>query len=83
VFERQKLKLPTAPAQALLYRREIDRPQPLRDRDTGNGMTASIGRLRPCPILGYKFVTLAHNTIRGAAGGSVLNAELLVHKGLL
>ncbi|HEY4386469.1 MAG TPA: aspartate-semialdehyde dehydrogenase, partial [Ktedonobacteraceae bacterium] len=83
VPEPQQLKLPTAPAQALVYRREIDRPQTLRDRDAGNGMTVSIGRLRRCPILGYKFVVLGHNTIRGAAGGSILNAELFVNKGLL
>ncbi len=81
--EPQQLKLPTAPAQALLYRREIDRPQTLRDRDAGNGMTVSIGRLRRCPILSYKFVVLGHNTIRGAAGGSILNAELFVRKNLL
>ncbi len=83
VPEPQQLKLPTAPERALLYRREIDRPQTLRDRDAGNGMTATIGRLRPCPILSYKFVVLGHNTIRGAAGGSILNAELCVSKGLI
>ena len=79
----QQLKLPSAPAQALLYRREVDRPQTLRDRDAGHGMTVSLGRLRPCPILSYKFVMLGHNTIRGAAGGSILNAELCVSKGLV
>ncbi len=83
VPEPQQAKLPSAPAQALLYRDEIDRPQTLRDRDAGNGMTVSLGRLRRCPILGYKFVALGHNTIRGAAGGSVLNAEWCVHSGLL
>jgi aspartate-semialdehyde dehydrogenase len=83
VPEPQQLKLPTAPTSALLYRREIDRPQTLRDRDAGNGMTVSIGRLRRCPILTHKFVVLGHNTIRGAAGGSVLNAELFVSKNLL
>lgn len=81
--ESQQLKLPNAPARALVYRREIDRPQTLHDRDAGDGMTASIGRLRRCPILTYKFVTLAHNTIRGAAGGSVLNAEFCLSKGLI
>ncbi len=81
--EPQRLKLPSAPEHALLYRTEIDRPQPLRDRDAGNGMTTTLGRLRRCPILSYKFVMLAHNTIRGAAGGSILNAELCVKKGLL
>lgn len=79
----QQLKLPSAPEQALIYRREHDRPQTLRDRDAGNGMSTTIGRLRPCPILTYKFVVLGHNTIRGAAGGSILNAELCVSKNLL
>jgi len=81
--ESQHLKLPSAPARALIYRREIDRPQTLHDRDAGDGMTTTIGRLRRCPILSYKFVILAHNTIRGAAGGSVLNAELCLSKGLI
>ena len=81
--EPQRLKLPSAPEHALLYRSEIDRPQTLRDRDAGNGMTVTLGRLRRCPILSYKFVMLAHNTIRGAAGGSILNAELCVAKGIL
>ena len=83
VAEPQQLKLPSAPERALLYRREQDRPQTIRDRDAGNGMTVTLGRLRPCPILSYKFVMLGHNTIRGAAGGSVLNAELCVHHGLV
>jgi len=81
--ESQQLKLPSAPDSALLYRREVDRPQTLRDRDTGRGMTVTIGRLRRCPILSYKFALLGHNTIRGAAGGSILNAELCVSKGLV
>jgi aspartate-semialdehyde dehydrogenase len=81
--EPQQLCLPSAPASALLYRPEVDRPQTLHDRDAGRGMTVMLGRLRRCPILGYKFVLLGHNTIRGAAGGSLLNAELCVHKGLL
>jgi aspartate-semialdehyde dehydrogenase len=81
--EPQQLGLPSAPEHALLYRYEQDRPQTLRDRDAGKGMTTTVGRLRPCPLLGYKFVVLAHNTIRGAAGGSVLNAELYVSKGLV
>jgi len=83
VPESQQLRLPSAPARALIYRSEIDRPQTLHDRDAGDGMTATIGRLRRCPILGYKFVMLAHNTIRGAAGGSVLNAELCLSKRLI
>lgn len=81
--EPQQLKLPSAPEQALLYCSEPDRPQTLRDRDAGKGMTVTLGRLRPCPILSYKFVLLGHNTIRGAAGGSILNAELCVSKGLI
>ncbi|HLZ61297.1 MAG TPA: aspartate-semialdehyde dehydrogenase [Ktedonosporobacter sp.] len=81
--ESQRLKLPSAPEHALLYRYEADRPQTLRDRDAGDGMTVTIGRLRNCPLLGYKFVILGHNTIRGAAGGSILNAELCVSKGLI
>lgn len=83
VGEPQRLGLPSAPAKALIYRREADRPQTLLDRDAGDGMTATIGRLRPCPILHYKFVVLGHNTIRGAAGGSILNAELCVSKGYI
>ncbi len=79
----QQLKLPSAPSRALIYRREVDRPQTLYDRDAGNGMATTIGRLRRCPVLNYKFVVFAHNTIRGAAGGSVLNAELCLSKGLL
>ena len=83
VPESQQLKLPSAPERALLYRTEPDRPQTLRDRDAGNGMTVTLGRLRRCPILTYKFVVLGHNTIRGAACGSILNAELCVSKGLI
>jgi aspartate-semialdehyde dehydrogenase len=81
--ESQQLKLPSAPERALVYRTEQDRPQTLKDRDAGHGMTVTLGRLRRCPILTYKFVVLGHNTIRGAAGGSVLNAELCVSKGLI
>jgi aspartate-semialdehyde dehydrogenase len=81
--EPQRLQLPTAPQKALLYRYEQDRPQTLRDRDAGHGMTVTLGRLRRDPILSYKFVMLGHNTIRGAAGGSILNAELCVSKGLI
>jgi aspartate-semialdehyde dehydrogenase len=67
----------------LIYRSEPNRPQTLLDRDAGRGMSVTIGRLRPCPILSYKFVLLGHNTIRGAAGGSILNAELCASKGLI
>jgi aspartate-semialdehyde dehydrogenase len=75
--------LPSAPKPMLHYLPQIDRPQPRRDRNAGNGMATSIGRLRECPILGYKFATLSHNTIRGAAGCSILNAELLVSQGYI
>lgn len=75
--------LPTAPEKPLQYLSQIDRPQPRRDGLFGNGMSTSIGRLRECPILGYKFAALSHNTIRGAAGCSILNAELLAVSGYL
>jgi aspartate-semialdehyde dehydrogenase len=79
----QKLKLPSAPSPALVIREESNRPQPRLDRDAGKGMAASVGRLRPCAVLDVRFVALAHNTIRGAAGGSVLNAELMYAQGML
>lgn len=76
--------LPTAPERPVIARREPDRPQPRRDRDAGNGMSTVVGRLRPCPVMGgWKFMALAHNTMRGAAGCSILNAELIVEKGYL
>lgn len=79
----QKLKLPSAPPKPVLYLHEENRPQPRRDAGRGNGMTVTVGRLRTCPVLDYKFVCLAHNTIRGAAGAAVLNAELMHAQGLL
>lgn len=79
----QELNLPSAPAQPIIVRDEPDRPQPRRDRDAGGGMATVVGRIRPCPLLGHKFIVLAHNTIRGAAGGSLLNAELMVAQGFL
>ena len=81
----QRLGLPSAPEQAILYREEADRPQPRMDRLAGSvpGMTTVVGRLRADPILHVKFLALGHNTIRGAAGGSLLNAELLVSQGYL
>lgn len=79
--EPQKLGLPSAPNPPILYREEADRPQPRLDLETGNGMTTVIGRLRPDPILDWKWVVLSHNTIRGAAGAAILNAELLIKKG--
>jgi aspartate-semialdehyde dehydrogenase len=81
--EPQKLNLPFAPKQPIHYLDAIDRPQPRLDRDRENGMAVSVGRLRDCPILDYRFVALVHNTIRGAAGAAILNAELLEAKGLL
>ena len=79
----QELDLPSAPRRPLVVRPERDRPQPLYDRDEGKGMSVVVGRVRPCPILGCKFMVLGHNTIRGAAGAAVLNAELLKVKGYL
>jgi aspartate-semialdehyde dehydrogenase len=79
----QRHGLPTAPLQPIVYLHEPNRPQPRLDVDRDHGMTVSIGRLRPCPVLGYKFVALGHNTVRGAAGAAVLNAELLVAEGVL
>jgi aspartate-semialdehyde dehydrogenase len=75
--------LPSAPEPPLHYLPQVDRPQSRRDRNAGHGMATSIGRLRECPLLGYKFVAISHNTIRGAAGCSILNAELLAVKGYL
>jgi aspartate-semialdehyde dehydrogenase len=79
----QELGLPSAPAQPIVYLTEPNRPQPSLDVDRGGGMTVSIGRLRPCPVLDYKFIALGHNTIRGAAGAAILNAELMHREGLL
>jgi aspartate-semialdehyde dehydrogenase len=73
----QELKLPTAPMPAILLRDEPDRPQPRLDAERGGGMAVSIGRLRPCPVMSYRLVALGHNTVRGAAGASILNAELM------
>src|ERR1700722_8682001 len=81
--EPQELKLPSAPAQPVVYVEANDRPQPRFDVDTGAGMTTVVGRLRPCGVLDWKFTVLSHNTIRGAAGAAVLNAELLKAKGYL
>lgn len=73
--------LPSSPAQALRLMPELDRPQTRRDVDAGGGMTVSVGRVRPDPLFHVKLVALGHNTIRGAAGGSILNAEVLVAQG--
>ena len=79
----QELELYSAPQQVIEVRDEPDRPQPKLDRDAGNGMTVTIGRLLKDAVLDYRFVVLSHNTIRGAAGAAILNAELLIAKGYL
>ena len=75
--------LPSAPERPVVVRDEPDRPQPRRDRDLYNGMGTTVGRVRPCALLDLKFSVLSHNTIRGAAGGALLNGELLVAEGLV
>jgi aspartate-semialdehyde dehydrogenase len=77
------MKLPTAPPHPLVYLNEVNRPQPALDANRDGGMTVTVGRLRRCAVLGYKFVALGHNTIRGAAGAAILNAELMRCQGLL
>ncbi len=79
----QELHLPSAPDHPIVVLEEDNRPQPRLDRGMGNGMTVTVGRIRPCSLLDYKFIVLSHNTIRGAAGAAILNAELLYKKGLL
>jgi aspartate-semialdehyde dehydrogenase len=79
----QEKNLPSAPARPVQYLEEPDRPQPRRDAERDNGMACFVGRLRECPVLDWKFVALAHNTIRGAAGAAVLNAELMLAEGIL
>lgn len=79
----QERALPSAPDRPIVYLDEPDRPQPRLDVDRGSGMSISIGRLRPCPVLDCKFVALGHNTVRGAAGAAILNAELMAVDGLL
>lgn len=81
--EPQSFALPMAPAKPIRYFHEPNFPQPRLHRDLDKGMAVSIGRLRPCSILEWKFVLLSHNTVRGAAGGAILNAELMVKKGLV
>ena len=79
----QDLELPSAPLRPIVYLAEPNRPQPALDANRDNGMTVTVGRLRSCPVLDYKFVALGHNTIRGAAGAAILNAELMHSEGLL
>lgn len=76
-------QLPSAPPQPMILRSEPDRPQPRLDRMANAGMSVSIGRLRPCPILDLRLVSVVHNTLRGAASGSIMNAELLKVQGFL
>jgi aspartate-semialdehyde dehydrogenase len=79
----QELDLPSAPKQPIAYLAEANRPQPIVDVNREGGMAVTVGRLRPCPLFDYKFVALGHNTIRGAAGAAILNAELMHREGLL
>ena len=79
----QEMGLPTAPEHPIIVREEPDRPQPLFDRDAGEGMSVVVGRVRECPVLDYKFIVLGHNVVRGAAGAAILNAELLMAEGML
>src|SRR6266567_4068875 len=79
----QQRELPSAPRRPVIYMTETDRPQPRKDAERERGMATFLGRLRACPVLDYKFVALGHNTVRGAAGAAVLNAELMYSEGLL
>ncbi len=81
--EIEGLALPTAPARPIVVRREADRPQTRLDRDEGGGMSVVVGRVRSCPVLTLRFVVLSHNMVRGAAGGAILNAELLAARDVL
>lgn len=79
----QELELPFAPEEPIIYSEEDNRPQPKKDRNNGKGMAVTAGRLRKCNIFDYRFAALSHNTVRGAAGGGILNAELIMKKGYL
>ena len=79
--EPQQRRLPTAPAHPVIVHAAQDRPQPRLDVHEGAGMPVHVGRVRRCPILGYKLVAMGHNVVRGAAGAALLNAELLVARG--
>jgi len=76
-------ELPTSPARPLIYRHEPDRPQPRLDRDAGDGLSWVVGKVRPCNVLDLRYMSISHNTLRGAAAGSILNAELLVVQGCI
>ena len=79
----QQKGLPSAPPCPVIYMHQNDRPQPRRDAERENGMAVFVGRLRPCPVLHWKFIAMGHNTVRGAAGAAVLNAELMHVEGWL
>ena len=79
----QQRDLPSAPAHPVIYMEQQDRPQPRRDVERENGMAVFVGRLRECPVFDYKFLACGHNTVRGAAGAAVLNAELMHSEGML
>jgi aspartate-semialdehyde dehydrogenase len=79
----QQRNLPSAPARPVIYMEQVNRPQPRMDVERERGMAAFVGRLRPCPVLDWKFIALGHNTVRGAAGAAVLNAELMHSEGML
>jgi aspartate-semialdehyde dehydrogenase len=76
-------QLPTSPKRPLVYRHEVDRPQPRLDRDTENGLAWTVGKVRECGVLDLRYMSITHNTLRGAASGSILNAELLVVQGCI
>lgn len=76
-------RLPSSPKRPIVYRREPDRPQPRLDRDTGDGLVWTVGKVRECPVLDLRYMSITHNTLRGAASGAVLNAELLVEQGYI
>ncbi len=79
----QDRNLPSAPARPVIYMHEANRPQPRKDAERERGMTVFVGRMRKCPVFDYKFVSMGHNTVRGAAGAAVLNAELMQSEGML
>jgi aspartate-semialdehyde dehydrogenase len=79
----QERNLPSAPPRPVIHMQEADRPQPRRDANRENGMSVFVGRVRECPVLDIKFIACGHNTIRGAAGAAVLNAELMASEGYL
>ena len=81
--EPQELNLPSAPEKAIIVREEDDRPQARLDLMEGRGMATTVGRIRKDPLMDFKYVTLSHNTVRGAAGASILNAKLMKAKGII